>query len=54
MLTAVAVETNKSDIFLFTILNQIRFDRDRERERERPIESIPLFQKELTLLVTKD
>ena len=35
MLTAVAVETNKSDIYFFTILNQIRIDRERERERER-------------------
>ena len=36
MLTAVAVKTNKSDIFfLFTILSQIRFNRERERERER-------------------
>ena len=55
MLTAVAVETNKSDIFLFTILNQIRSDRERERlkerERERERETDrehTTFTKELT------
>ena len=39
MLTAVAVKTNKSDFFLFTILNQIIFERERETERERQRET---------------